>query len=193
MGPPSKTLKFIADRTLNSPYSSFLGKVSSPIFQFMDESAKTNFRSNLLVYWLLKLLPAICLVLLPLKSDLTLNTSWTTTVLRLSQSGCDSNSPLRSLTLPCGKNGWKLLCECSINAQYCSDAHQSLLATRVRTVDLLGIASEASRLLHDAFSLEVWGGATYDVCYRFLGEDPWERLRLLRKKYAWKNYEISQD
>lgn len=62
------------------------------------------------------------------------------------------------------------------------DAHQSLLATRVRTVDLLNCADETARVLHRAFSLEMWGGATFDVCYRFLHEDPWERLRLLRQK-----------
>lgn len=62
------------------------------------------------------------------------------------------------------------------------DAHQSLLATRLRTEDLLAIADETKNALKDAFSLEMWGGATYDVCYRFLHEDPWERLRLLRKK-----------
>ncbi|KAJ4458650.1 putative Pyruvate carboxylase [Paratrimastix pyriformis] len=62
------------------------------------------------------------------------------------------------------------------------DAHQSLLATRVRTVDMLQCADATSRILHDAFSLEMWGGATFDVAYRFLNEDPWERLRLLRQK-----------
>jgi len=61
------------------------------------------------------------------------------------------------------------------------DAHQSLLATRVRTADLLAVAEETSVRLRDAFSLEMWGGATFDVCIRFLHEDPWRRLRLLRK------------
>jgi len=60
------------------------------------------------------------------------------------------------------------------------DAHQSLLATRVRTTDLLSVASEASRVLHDAFSFECWGGATFDVAYRFLHESPWQRLRAIR-------------
>ena len=60
------------------------------------------------------------------------------------------------------------------------DAHQSLLATRVRTSDLLASMPEASRVLHDAFSFEMWGGATFDVCYRFLHESPWDRLRKLR-------------
>ncbi|CAN0146111.1 unnamed protein product, partial [Ectocarpus fasciculatus] len=60
------------------------------------------------------------------------------------------------------------------------DAHQSLLATRVRTVDLVEGAKLASQLLGNAFSLEMWGGATFDVAYRFLNEDPWERLRQIR-------------
>ena len=58
------------------------------------------------------------------------------------------------------------------------DAHQSLWATRMRTDDMLPILKD----LDDAgfYSLEVWGGATFDVCLRFLGEDPWERLRLIK-------------
>ncbi|RLV91405.1 Pyruvate carboxylase [Spathaspora sp. JA1] len=60
------------------------------------------------------------------------------------------------------------------------DAHQSLLATRVRTVDLLNIAPTTAHALSGAFSLECWGGATFDVCMRFLYEDPWVRLRKLR-------------
>lgn len=62
------------------------------------------------------------------------------------------------------------------------DAHQSTLATRVRTADLMCVAEETGRLLKDAFSIEMWGGATFDVCMRFLHEDPWRRLRLLREK-----------
>ncbi|KAK9476405.1 carbamoyl-phosphate synthase L chain, ATP binding domain-containing protein [Lipomyces japonicus] len=61
------------------------------------------------------------------------------------------------------------------------DAHQSLLATRVRTTDFVNIAIPTSYALANAFSLECWGGATFDVAYRFLYEDPWERLRKLRK------------
>ncbi|KAI2613712.1 pyruvate carboxylase [Hypoxylon fragiforme] len=61
------------------------------------------------------------------------------------------------------------------------DAHQSLLATRVRTIDLLGIAKETSHALHNSYSLECWGGATFDVAMRFLYEDPWDRLRKMRK------------
>ncbi|NDD28982.1 MAG: pyruvate carboxylase [Proteobacteria bacterium] len=60
------------------------------------------------------------------------------------------------------------------------DAHQSLLATRVRTYDMLAIANHVSHRLPSLFSLEMWGGATFDVALRFLLEDPWERLRLLR-------------
>ncbi|CDQ19881.1 pyruvate carboxylase [Halobacillus karajensis] len=62
------------------------------------------------------------------------------------------------------------------------DAHQSLLATRVRTKDLENIAEPTARLLPELFSLEMWGGATFDVSYRFLNEDPWERLLKLRTK-----------
>nr|WP_276856914.1 pyruvate carboxylase [Intestinimonas timonensis] len=62
------------------------------------------------------------------------------------------------------------------------DAHQSLLSTRVRTRDMVLGAEGTSEILADAFSLEMWGGATFDVAYRFLHESPWERLDLLRKK-----------
>lgn len=61
------------------------------------------------------------------------------------------------------------------------DAHQSLLATRVRTVDLLNIARETSHAYSNLYSLECWGGATFDVAMRFLYEDPWDRLRKMRK------------
>jgi pyruvate carboxylase len=61
------------------------------------------------------------------------------------------------------------------------DAHQSLLATRVRTYDLLHVAPQTSHALSGAFALECWGGATFDVAMRFLHEDPWDRLRKLRK------------
>ena len=56
------------------------------------------------------------------------------------------------------------------------DAHQSLLATRMRTVDMANIAKETSHALQNAYSLECWGGATFDVAMRFLYEDPWDRL-----------------
>lgn len=56
------------------------------------------------------------------------------------------------------------------------DAHQSLLKTRLRTIDMAGIAKETSWALANAYSLECWGGATFDVALRFLYEDPWERL-----------------
>ncbi|PJW14678.1 pyruvate carboxylase [Geobacillus sp. Manikaran-105] len=62
------------------------------------------------------------------------------------------------------------------------DAHQSLLATRVRTIDMLRIAEPTARLLPNLFSLEMWGGATFDVAYRFLKEDPWDRLLKLRER-----------
>jgi pyruvate carboxylase len=62
------------------------------------------------------------------------------------------------------------------------DAHQSLLATRMRTADMLAIAPEYARRHADLFSLEMWGGATFDTSMRFLKEDPWERLARLREK-----------
>ncbi len=62
------------------------------------------------------------------------------------------------------------------------DAHQSLFATRARTYDLLRIADFVSKELPDLFSLEMWGGATFDVSMRFLLEDPWKRLQALRER-----------
>lgn len=61
------------------------------------------------------------------------------------------------------------------------DAHQSLLATRVRTIDMLKIAPSTNVALRNAYSLECWGGATFDVSMRFLNECPWERLETLRE------------
>ena len=97
---------------------------------------------------------------------------------------------------PC-KKGWRYLLEeqgpkafakavrdykgCQIMDTTWRDAHQSLLATRVRTVDLLNIAKETSHAMANLFSLECWGGATFDVAMRFLYEDPWERLRRMRR------------
>ncbi len=60
------------------------------------------------------------------------------------------------------------------------DAHQSLLATRVRSKDLIAAAPYVARMTPQLLSIEAWGGATYDVALRFLGEDPWERLEALR-------------
>lgn len=62
------------------------------------------------------------------------------------------------------------------------DAQQSLMATRVRTVDMEKIAPAVSVYGRKFFSLEVWGGATFDTAYRFLKEDPWERMEVLREK-----------
>ncbi|SMO49645.1 pyruvate carboxylase [Melghirimyces algeriensis] len=62
------------------------------------------------------------------------------------------------------------------------DAHQSLFATRVRTHDLLQISEATGKLASDLFSLEMWGGATFDTSMRFLSEDPWERLHQLRER-----------
>ncbi len=62
------------------------------------------------------------------------------------------------------------------------DAHQSLMATRVRTYDMAAVAGAVARRTPELFSLEMWGGATFDTAMRFLTEDPWNRLRLLREK-----------
>ena len=60
------------------------------------------------------------------------------------------------------------------------DAHQSLLATRMKTADMLPIAEQLDQVGY--FSLEMWGGATFDACIRFLNEDPWDRVRQLKKR-----------
>lgn len=62
------------------------------------------------------------------------------------------------------------------------DAHQSLMAARMRTFDMLEVADFIAKRVSGLFSLEMWGGATYDTCMRFLGECPYERLRSLREK-----------
>jgi len=59
------------------------------------------------------------------------------------------------------------------------DAHQSLMATRMRTKDMLSIAARMDEIGY--YSFEMWGGATFDAAMRFLDEDPWERLRALRR------------
>jgi pyruvate carboxylase len=108
----------------------------------------------------------------------------------------DENDKPIDTTQPCGQ-GWKYILDqegpeayakavrankgCLIMDTTWRDAHQSLLATRVRTVDLLNIAKETSYTYSNAFSLECWGGATFDVAMRFLYEDPWDRLRKMRR------------
>ena len=62
------------------------------------------------------------------------------------------------------------------------DAQQSLMATRMRTKDLCGAAHATNAFMQNAFSVEAWGGATYDTAYRFLKESPWKRLKLLRER-----------
>ena len=68
------------------------------------------------------------------------------------------------------------------------DAHQSLIATRMRTDDMLPILEGMDKV--GFFSLEVWGGATFDTCIRYLNEDPWERLRKIKSRrglrHQWK-------
>ena len=107
----------------------------------------------------------------------------------------DDGKPL-DVSKPCTK-GWKTIIDkegptafakavrankgCLLMDTTWRDAHQSLLATRVRTVDLLNIAKETSWALSNSYSLECWGGATFDVAMRFLYEDPWDRLRKMRK------------
>jgi pyruvate carboxylase len=61
------------------------------------------------------------------------------------------------------------------------DAHQSLLATRMRTIDMLKVSKQFAKLHPQTFSMEVWGGATFDVAMRFLNEDPWQRLEQIRE------------
>ncbi|PGG97068.1 pyruvate carboxylase [Polytolypa hystricis UAMH7299] len=108
----------------------------------------------------------------------------------------DENDNPIDVTFPC-TDGWKQVLDeegpegfakairankgCLIMDTTWRDAHQSLLATRVRTVDLVNIAKETSYAYSNAYSLECWGGATFDVAMRFLYEDPWDRLRKLRK------------
>lgn len=60
------------------------------------------------------------------------------------------------------------------------DAHQSLFATRLRTIDMTRVIDATAKMMPNLFSMECWGGATFDVAYRFLDEDPWDRLRQLR-------------
>ena len=107
----------------------------------------------------------------------------------------DDEKPI-DVSKPCTK-GWKYIIDkegpeafakavrknkgCLIMDTTWRDAHQSLLATRVRTVDLLNIAKETSYTYSNAYSLECWGGATFDVAMRFLYEDPWDRLRKMRR------------
>ena len=62
------------------------------------------------------------------------------------------------------------------------DAQQSLMATRMRSKDLCGAAYATNAFMQNAFSVEAWGGATYDTAYRFLKESPWKRLELLRER-----------
>ncbi len=108
----------------------------------------------------------------------------------------DTDGKPLDISKPCTK-GWKNILDkegpaafakavrankgCLIMDTTWRDAHQSLLATRVRTVDLLNVARETSYAYSNAYSLECWGGATFDVAMRFLYEDPWDRLRKMRR------------
>lgn len=77
------------------------------------------------------------------------------------------------------------------NIQCRRDAHQSLLATRMRTHDMLKAADATAHVLRKAASLEVWGGATFDVALRFLHECPWRRLELLRERIPNIPFQVS--
>lgn len=66
------------------------------------------------------------------------------------------------------------------------DAHQSLFATRMRLDDMLPIAEKLDQV--GFWSLETWGGATFDACIRYLGEDPWDRIRQLKESHAQHAY-----
>ncbi len=68
-----------------------------------------------------------------------------------------------------------------LHDQTLRDGHQSLLATRLRTEDMLDVAPLMDEV--GFFSVEVWGGATFDAAMRYLNEDPWERLQVLREKF----------
>ncbi|KAL8876601.1 MAG: hypothetical protein Q9198_005234 [Flavoplaca austrocitrina] len=108
----------------------------------------------------------------------------------------DDSGQIIDMSEPCQK-GWKNILDkegpegfakavrankgCLLMDTTWRDAHQSLLATRVRTVDLLNISRQTSHAYSNAFSLECWGGATFDVAMRFLYEDPWDRLRKMRR------------
>jgi len=74
----------------------------------------------------------------------------------------------------------KLVNKIKITDTTLRDAHQSLLATRMTTEEMIPICESLDRVGY--YSMEVWGGATFDSCMRYLNEDPWERLRILRKK-----------
>ena len=71
------------------------------------------------------------------------------------------------------------------------DAHQSLIATRMTTDEILPIAELMDQVGY--YSMEVWGRATFDACLRFLNEDPWERLRKIRKKLKTPNYKCCSE
>ncbi|CCU76784.1 pyruvate carboxylase [Blumeria hordei DH14] len=108
----------------------------------------------------------------------------------------DDDGQLIDTSVPC-KKGWRSIITekgpaafakavrsnkgCLLMDTTWRDAHQSLLATRVRTIDLLNIGKETSHAYSNLYSLECWGGATFDVAMRFLYEDPWDRLRKMRK------------
>ena len=80
------------------------------------------------------------------------------------------------------RNGFSIKSRCLLTDTTFRDAHQSLLATRMRTFDMLAIAEAYARLVPEMFSIEMWGGATFDTSMRFLKESPWQRLADLRER-----------
>ena len=100
-----------------------------------------------------------------------------------------SGAPLTGLKQMLDEKGPKAVCDwvlaqkkLLITDTTMRDAHQSLLSTRMRSRDMLNAADGTADILRDCFSLEMWGGATFDVAYRFLHESPWERLDRLRER-----------
>ena len=117
---------------------------------------------------------------------------------KLKPSDITPQVPAVDMSRPAAPEGWKTLLDRDGPAAFAKavrahsglllmdttfrDAHQSLLATRVRTHDLLRISPYVSQNMNGLFSLENWGGATFDVAMRFLHEDPWERLAQMREQ-----------
>jgi len=112
------------------------------------------------------------------------NATFETPVVPGFEKGSDYPSGTKQLLNELGPDGFSQWLKNQNAIQYTDttmrDAHQSLLATRMRTHDLMKVAEGFAKNHPNVFSMEVWGGATFDVCLRFLKEDPWERLRNLR-------------
>ena len=107
------------------------------------------------------------------------------TPIRPSRRGKAYTKGTKDLLIELGADGFSKWLKNEKKIQYTDttmrDAHQSLLATRMRTTDMMKVAESFAKNHPNIFSMEVWGGATFDVCMRFLKEDPWQRLALLRQ------------